>query len=129
MPQNVILCFQSIFRFESSEKFGLVLEKLLGVGTVLEHLFVHLIYELLLLHQLLKDGVNLLLLNLIELFHMAELVLLACKAFVLALDLLPHSVKLFVYLFEMDIVVKTLVEHVLELVFHALALLLSVHEE
>lgn len=69
-----------------------------------------------------------LLFDIVELLHLSNLIILTRDRLVLALNIFPDDFEFFVYLLHISIMVKTLVEGILELVLHVDAFLLGIQK-
>lgn len=69
-----------------------------------------------------------LLFDIVELLHLSNLIILTRDRLVLALNIFPDDFEFFVYLLHFSIMVKTLVEGILELVLHVDAFLLGIQK-
>lgn len=69
-----------------------------------------------------------LLFDIVELLHLSNLIILTRDRLVLALNIFPDDFEFFVYLLHISIMVKTLVEGILELVLHVDTFLLGIQK-
>jgi hypothetical protein len=79
------------------------------------------------LDQLLENGVDLLLLDVIQLFHVSDLVILAGNRLVFTLNIFADNFELFVHLLHVSFIIKTLINCILKLTLDVLVLALDVH--